>query len=117
VIFTRTSELPFWSSTDYSSFTLNIDPEQAQTVSVILREVLRDKGRLARMRSSLSYFQRAFDWQGGSGIAHALITTLQVRSDNLHAMRTYDRKGQAACSENETDGWTCNTLASNRVVP
>ena len=80
----RANDLPFarFLAMPYSSFMVNVQPDDYAQLNTVLRRILRLPGRLRQMQEALRANQRAFVWDAGEerGVLGSIERELALRA-------------------------------------
>ncbi len=79
VTFFRAYQLPFSDMIDYSSATVNIQPDNIHTLHIVLAGILHDKDRLHALQQQVQILQQMLVWEYESGISQLLQDELLKR--------------------------------------
>ena len=79
VTFFRAYQLPFSGTIDYSSATVNIQPDNIHTLHNVLAGILHDKERLRALQQQVQTLQQMLVWEYESGISQLLQDELLKR--------------------------------------
>ena len=79
VTFFRAYQLPFSDMIDYSSATVNIQPDNIHTLHNVLAGILHDKERLHALQQQVQILQQMLVWEYESGISQLLQDELLKR--------------------------------------
>jgi hypothetical protein len=83
VSFLNAEDQPFGSYIDYSSFSVNVMPYEANSTQAYIDQILQDKFELRRMQYNLHKAQDAFSWKEQSGLSSVLSKELSERGRKL----------------------------------
>lgn len=91
ITFYREHSNPWDDIIDYSSFSINIDPDALASLPGRIEEVLQTPGKLEEMHLQLKYVQEYFRWSGEleSGVEAMVILKLQQRAIALQRHRSH----------------------------
>ena len=79
VTFFRAYDLPFSKNIDYSSASVNIQPDNVHTMHNTLTAIINDKDRLHALQTAVRVLQQKLIWEGDTGIWQLFQDELQQR--------------------------------------
>lgn len=83
VSFLNAEDQPFGSYIDYSSFSVNVQPYEANSTQGYIDQILQDRSELRRMQHNLHDAQDTFSWKEQNGLSSLLKKELAERGRKL----------------------------------
>ena len=87
VTFFRAYELPFADAIDYSTATVNIQPDNIATMSSVLTDILNNPAKLLSLQQNVEKVQNMIVWEGqgyNSSVQQLFWDALSRRSEKMY---------------------------------